>query len=108
LPGPGPEAFQAFQSLAIRNALSAQALTPEPEQEAHMRIILIAFAVAAIPPLALAQSWTATTGTTQPTTTAPASNTPRIAEPKTKIPPAARSGEKGLRVGEGADAGQVE
>ena len=71
-----------------------------------MRIILIALAVAAVPSLALSQSGTATTGATQPapTTTAPASNT-KITEPKSKIPPAARSGQKGLRYGEGAADG---
>jgi hypothetical protein len=74
-----------------------------------MRIVLTALVIAAIPSVASAQSWTATTGTTQPTTTAPASNPSRIEEPKSKIPPAARSGEKGLRYGEGAtDAGPVE
>jgi hypothetical protein len=74
-----------------------------------MRIVLIAAAIAAIPSLALAQSWTATTGTTQPQTTAPASGAFPHGQPKAKIPPAAQSGEKGLRVGEGAmDAGPVE
>jgi hypothetical protein len=74
-----------------------------------MRIVLTALIIAASSPMALAQSWTATTGTTQPTTAAPSSNASRIGEPKTKIPPAARSGEKGLRYGEGAlDAGPIE
>ena len=40
-----------------------------------MRIVPIALVIALSPSLALAQSWTATTGTTKPTTTAPASNT---------------------------------
>jgi hypothetical protein len=74
-----------------------------------MRIILTALLIAAGPSLALGQSWTATTGTAQPTTTAPASNTLPNGQPRAKLPPAARSGEKGLRVGEGAmDAGPVE
>ena len=74
-----------------------------------MRMILIAFAAAAIPSLALAQSRTDTTGMTQPTTTAPASNTTRIEEPKSKIPPAANSKTRGLRIGNDAlDAGPVE
>ena len=72
-----------------------------------MRIILIALVIAATPSLALAQSWTATTGTTQPTTKAP--DTLPNGQPRAKIPPAARSGEKGLRYGEGAlDAGPVQ
>ena len=75
-----------------------------------MRIVPIALVMALSPSLALAQSGTATIGTIQPapTTTAPASNT-KIGEPKSRIPPAARSGEKGLRYGKGAmDAGPVE
>ena len=66
-----------------------------------MRIVPIALVIALSPSLALAQSSTATTGITKPTTTAPASNT-KISEPKSNIPPAARSGEKGIRAGEGA------
>ena len=74
-----------------------------------MRIVLIALAVAASSSLSLAQSWTATNGTTKPMTTAPSSNT-KLTEPKSKIPPAAQSGtNRGLRVGEGAaDAGPIE
>jgi len=74
-----------------------------------MRIVLIVLVTAACPSLAVAQSWTATTGTTKPMTTAPSSNT-KISEPKSKIPPAAQSGaSRGLRVGEGAaDAGPIE
>ena len=74
-----------------------------------MRIPLAALLVTATSSLALAQSTTATTGTTQPQTTAPATDKLPNGQPKAKIPPAARSGEKGLRVGEGAmDAGPVE
>jgi hypothetical protein len=74
-----------------------------------MRIILTALVIAASPSLALAQSWTATTGTTQPTTTAPASNPSRIEEPKSKIPPPANSKSSGIRVGNDAlDAGPIE
>jgi hypothetical protein len=73
-----------------------------------MRTILAGL-IAATPSLALAQSWTATTGTTQPTTTAPASNTSRIEEPKSKIPPPANSQTRGIRVGKDAmDAGPLE
>ncbi|MGB9370198.1 MAG: hypothetical protein WCE79_29735 [Xanthobacteraceae bacterium] len=69
-----------------------------------MRIILAALAIAAVPSLALSQSWTATTGTTKPTTTAPAPNT-TVSQPS-KIPPAVQSGaNRGLRVGEGAADG---
>lgn len=73
-----------------------------------MRIVPIALAMALGPSLALAQSGTATIGTIQPapTTTAPNAT---ISQPKSKIPPAARSGEKGIRAGEGAmDAGPVQ
>jgi hypothetical protein len=74
-----------------------------------MRIVLTALVILAVPSVVLAQSWTATNGTPQPTATPPASNTQPIVEPKSKIPPAARSGEKGIRYGEGAtDAGPVE
>jgi len=68
-----------------------------------MRIILAAllFAAACLP--AAAQSSTATTGTTtKPMQTAPSSATQPNGRPKAVIPPAARAGEKGLRVGEGA------
>jgi hypothetical protein len=74
-----------------------------------MRIVLAALVVAAGSTFAAAQSTTATTGNTQPLTTSPSSNTLPNGQPKAKIPPAARSGEKGLHVGEGAmDAGPVE
>ena len=65
------------------------------------RIILAAFVFVAAPAIAAAQSSTATSGTTKPIQ----STTPSGKEqgrPKAVIPPAARSGEKGLRVGEGA------
>jgi hypothetical protein len=74
-----------------------------------MRIVLTALVIAAVPSVVFAQSWTATTGTTQPTTTAPASNPSRIEEPKSKIPPPANSKSRGIRVGNDAlDAGPVE
>lgn len=73
------------------------------------RIILAALLLAAASSLAAAQSSTATSGTTTPATAAPASgNTQPVAQPKVHIPPAARSGEKGLRVGEGAADEPVE
>jgi hypothetical protein len=64
-----------------------------------MARIIAALFLAAACSSAAAQSSTATSGTTKPTTTAPGSGN---AQPKVVIPPAARSGEKGLRVGEGA------
>ena len=73
-----------------------------------MRTVLLAFVIAASPSLAPAQSMTATSGTTQPTTTAPASNAKPVEEPKSKIPPAANTN-RGLRVGKDAlDAGPIE
>lgn len=71
-----------------------------------MRIVLTTIFLAALSAPALAQSTTATSGTTQPNTSAPATtNTMPKGELKTKIPPAARPGESGLRVGEGAVTG---
>ena len=64
------------------------------------RIIIIALLLAAAPAVALAQSSTATSGTTKPLQSAPPSGNEQN-RPKAVIPPAARSGEKGLRVGEG-------
>jgi hypothetical protein len=73
-----------------------------------MRIVLIAMMLAASSSLAVAQSWTATTGTTQPTTTAPPSNTSKIEDPKSKILPPANSQTRGIRVGKDAmDAGPI-
>ena len=107
LPGAGPEALQAFQSLAYGNALPRPPVTPM--RLAMSRIILAMLFLAAAPSLATAQSTTATSGTTKPMTTAPASgNTQSVGQPKVVIPPAARSGEKGLRVGEGAADEPVE
>ncbi len=62
---------------------------------------------------ALAQSATGTNFTTAPvaSTPAPAPGTtaPAIGQPRVTIPPAARSGESGLRIGEGAPNGdQIE
>ena len=72
-----------------------------------MRIFLAAILVSAGCSLAAAQS--STGFTTKPMTTAPSSATQPNGQPKAVIPPAARSGERGLRVGEGAmDAGPVE
>ena len=72
-----------------------------------MRITLAAllFAAACLP--AAAQSSTATTGTTtKPMQTAPSSAAQPNGQPKVVIPPAARAGKKGLRVGEGAVNGE--
>ena len=68
------------------------------------RIILAAILLAAAPAIAVAQSSTATSGTTKPLPSAPtaAANIKQDTKEKAAIPPAARSGEKGLRVGEGA------
>lgn len=72
-----------------------------------MRIVLTTVFLATLPALALAQSTTATSGTVKPATSAPASaDTLPNGQPKAKIPPAARSGERGLRVGEGAVTGE--
>ena len=77
-----------------------------------MRIGLIAVLLAASSSLAVAQNWTATTGTPQPLTTAPASNsggskTQGITEPKSKIPPPANSQTRGVHVGNDVDAGSI-
>ena len=69
-----------------------------------MTRIIIALLLAATPAVALAQSSTAISGTTKPLQSAPASGDAQN-RPKAVIPPAARSGEKGLRVGEGAVTG---
>jgi hypothetical protein len=72
-----------------------------------LHITLAALLVAASTSLATAQSSTATTGTLQPMT--PSSNLMPNGQPKYQPPPAARSGEKGLRVGnDAAEAGPVE
>ena len=73
-----------------------------------MRIVLVSLLIAASSSLAAAQSSTSTNFTTQPTQTAPSSATLPSGQPKAKIPPAARAGEKGLRVGEGAANEPVE
>lgn len=71
------------------------------------RIALAAILLAAGCSLAAAQSSTATSGTTQPMTSAPASsNTLPNGQPKWQPPPAARSGEKGLPVGPDAFKGE--
>jgi hypothetical protein len=77
--------------------------------EARMRIVLITMMLAASSSLALAQSWTATTGTTAPTTSTPGSKTQGITEPKSKIPPPANSQTRGIHVGNDVkDAGSIE
>jgi hypothetical protein len=68
-----------------------------------MTRIILALRLAAAPAAALAQSSTATSGTTKPMQSAPASGNAQSG--KAVIPPAARSGEKGLSVGEGAVTG---
>jgi hypothetical protein len=69
-----------------------------------MRIALAAVLLTAgSSSLAIAQSTTATSGTTKPMMSAPASNSMMPnGQPKWQAPPAARAGEKGLAVGEGA------
>ena len=71
-----------------------------------MRIVLIAIVIAATSSFAAAQSSTSTSFSTEPAQTAPASATQPTGQKKAKIPPAARAGEKGLRVGEGAVTGE--
>jgi hypothetical protein len=72
-----------------------------------MRIVLAAALVTAGCAVAVAQSSTATSGTTQPMTSAPASDTLPNGQPKWQPPPAARSGEKGLPVGPDAFKGDT-
>lgn len=73
-------------------------------------ILLAAMLIAASSSFAAAQSSTATNFTTRPMTSAPvpgvSGDTLPNGQPKAKIPPAARSGESGLRVGEGAFTGE--
>ena len=71
-----------------------------------MRIVLVSLLIAATSSLAGAQSSTSTNFTTQPTQTAPSSATQPNGQRKAVIPPAARAGESGLRVGEGAVTGE--
>ena len=71
-----------------------------------MRIVLVSLLIAASSSLAAAQSSTSTNFTTQPTQTAPSSATQPNGQRKVAIPPAARAGETGLRVGEGAVTGE--
>jgi hypothetical protein len=71
-----------------------------------MRIIVTTLFLTASSAAAFAQSSTATTGTTGTTKpVAPPVSGP-IGQPKTKIRPAARTPESGLRVGEGAATGE--
>ena len=67
------------------------------------RILLAAMLIAASSSSVVAQSSTATNFTTKPMTSG---DTLPNGQPKAKIPPAARSGESGLRVGEGAATGE--
>jgi|KBSSwiStaDraftv2_1062776.scaffolds.fasta_scaffold1057182_2 hypothetical protein len=69
------------------------------------RIVLAAVLLVAAPAIAVAQSSTATSGTTKPLQSAPTAGVSQNPKEKPAIPPAARSGEKGLRVGEGAVTG---
>jgi hypothetical protein len=71
-----------------------------------MRIVLVTMLVAASASCAAAQSSTSTSFTTQPTNAAPSSSSQPNGQQKVKIRPAARSGESGLRVGEGAVTGE--
>ena len=72
-----------------------------------MRIILAAIMIVSGSLSAVAQSRTATSGTTTPLTTAPSSSTMPNGQPKYQPPPAARSGAKGLRIGNDA-AGTID
>ena len=69
------------------------------------RIILAVTLLVAVPAIAIAQSSTATSGTTKPLQSAPTAGVSQNPKEKPAIPPAVRSGEKGLRVGEGAVTG---
>lgn len=69
-----------------------------------MTRIILALLLAAAPAAAVAQSSTATSGTIRPMQSAPAAGNTQSGQ-KAVIPPAARSGEKGLSVGEGAVTG---
>ncbi|MEA2877195.1 MAG: hypothetical protein QOF14_2391 [Hyphomicrobiales bacterium] len=75
-----------------------------------MRIIVTVLFLSASSAAGLAQSSTATTGTAKPVSPpirGPISDKPRpLPPPIARIPPAARSGESGLRVGEGAATGE--
>jgi hypothetical protein len=71
-----------------------------------MRVVLVSVALAASSVSAAAQSSTSTNFMTAPATTAPSSATLPDGQKKAVIPPAARAGEKGLRVGEGAATGE--
>jgi hypothetical protein len=66
-------------------------------------LVLAAAFLAATSTLAVAQSSTATSGRTAPT--APAAGTTPTGQNNVVMPPAARSGEKGLRVGNDAVTG---
>ena len=71
-----------------------------------MRVVLVSMLIAASASCAAAQSSTSTNFTTQPTNTAPSSSSQPNGQQKARIRPAARSGESGLRVGEGAVTGE--
>jgi hypothetical protein len=69
-------------------------------------LILATTLLAARSTIAVAQSSTATSGTTAPMPTTPSAGTTPTGQNKAAIPPAARSGEKGLRVGNDAVTGE--
>jgi len=67
-----------------------------------MRIVLLSILIAAGSSFAATQSSTATNFTTAPANAAPSSATQPSGQKMVAIPPAARAGERSLRVGEGA------
>ena len=74
-------------------------------------LVLAAILLAANSSIASAQSSTATSGTTAPMPSAPVAGnagTAPAGQNKVVIPPAARSGEKGLRVGNDAVGDPIE
>jgi hypothetical protein len=74
-------------------------------------LVLAAALLTAGSTIAVAQSSTATSGTTAPMPTTPAAGSTGTApagQNKVVIPPAARSGEKGLRVGNDAVGDPIE
>ena len=69
-----------------------------------MTRIILAFLLAAAPAIAPRRAAPRTSGTTKPMQSAPTAGNTQSGQ-KAVIPPAARSGEKGLKVGEGAVTG---
>ncbi|TMJ03410.1 MAG: hypothetical protein E6G97_09740 [Alphaproteobacteria bacterium] len=70
-----------------------------------MRIVPVYLALVAASSIAAAQSGTSTNVTAAPANTPPSVTQPN-GQKKAVIPPAARAGEKGLRVGDGAVTGE--